>query len=191
MQYLKNTFIITLLLIGGLYNANCQTEDQLHEEFSKIDRDYSDNVETGAFISPSFFMNHKLYGGDTTNSRKRVWSSDNADYNQVYDIRWKFSSEKEALDFYNKFLIINSENSVELKKIKIEIEGTAQLNVFEDLNSEEMMKAFGFKSKNYCFLMVVNNYVIKLYISAEDYIEVSDAKIFAVEAVARTLNVSQ
>lgn len=53
------------------------------------------------------------------------------------------------------------------------------------------MKAFGFKSKNYCFLMVVNNYVIKLYISAEDHTEVSDAKIFAIEALARTLNVSE
>lgn len=73
MQYLKNTFIIALLLIGGIYKAYSQTEKQLHEEFSKIDRDYSDNVETGAFISPSFFMNHKLYGGDTTITRKRVW----------------------------------------------------------------------------------------------------------------------
>ena len=48
------------------------------------------------------------------------------------------------------------------------------------------MKAFGFASKNYCFLMVVNNYVIKIYISAADTIKVTNAKIFAEEAAART-----
>lgn len=192
MNYIKQTILFTLIISGLNYNALCQNDDSHEEEFSKINN-HSDGVSPDAFISKSFFITYKLAGGDTTKTRMRIWSAKekgSSDYNQVYDIRWKFESHDEALDFYYKFMDINSENSTELRKPEIEIKDADEVKVFEDLNSEQMMKAFGFSSKNYCFLLVVNTYVIKIYISADDKIKVADAKIFAEEAAARTKKVS-
>ena len=119
MHFTKITLILILLLIGLNNTANSQNGDAHHDEFSKIDRDYSDGVASEAFITKSFFENYELSGGDTTKTRMRVWSpkeNANSDYNQIFDIRWKFDTNLEAVDFYNKFMDINSENSEELKK---------------------------------------------------------------------------
>ncbi|MCE2743144.1 MAG: hypothetical protein LW701_06220, partial [Fluviicola sp.] len=72
---------------------------------------------------------------------------------------------KEATAFHKNYLKLNSENGIKHKHHGLKFEGANNFYAFdasEQINN--MMKMVGMRA--YCFLFVVDNYVVKLYLTS-------------------------
>ncbi|MBI1837261.1 MAG: hypothetical protein HYR91_08360 [Flavobacteriia bacterium] len=121
-------------------------------------------ISTNLFVDPNII--HPMTLVSTINWRK-VWNDkdDSLKFiSQFYDVRLKFESNNEAIQFHKDYLKLNSENGIKHKHHGIKFEGANNFYVFdasEQIN--KMMNMVGMRA--YCFLFVVDNYVIKLYLT--------------------------
>ena len=104
----------------------------------------------------------------TVNSRQ-IWRStgqQTQNIDQLYDIRIRFDSKEKALEFHKEYWKENSEFGPEIKKHKIDVSGTEAFRAFSGADLLNGMSArYGLQM--YCYLFVVDNYFVKLYITCK------------------------
>lgn len=145
-----------------------------------------DKWSKALYISDEFCATKGLEPGET-NGLIRVWNNlkENAKYSRLVDIRWYFSSDKEAADYLSKNIKDLSEKGEEVKPT-VSIPFASNLRVFrEGPDMKKLNDALGLKMDMYFFLFTEKNYLVKVFVSSEKDITQADAAIFAVEAAKR------
>ncbi len=145
------------------------------------------NVASDLMIDAEFFSSIGLTKSASKDGRN-VWSGSNMDsIQQVFDIRWVFNSNKEALHYHKSKLVENSEEGQPIQDV-IAIAGTQELHVYRESEKlENMITKMKLPTKHFCFLFVVGNVVAKVYISVNSILSVNDIVKIPEEAVRRML----
>jgi hypothetical protein len=146
-------------------------------QFSKEEMEMTEIIKVnGAYISPKLFLDtNQLKDLKLVNSTswRKLWSDiEDSSKNiiQMYDIRLKFESKKEAQKFHKKYVGINSEFGPKIANSNVKFTGALSPMVFgSSPNYEKMMGAYGYKT--ICFLFVVDSYFVKIYINCKNEIK--------------------
>jgi len=160
---MRKSIIVFFVSIFQLFNLFAQNTEQERELVRILESQKP--IPTDLFINPN--MIHPMTLVSTINWRQ-VWNDkdDSLKFiSQFYDVRLKFDSNKEATAFHKNYLKLNSENGIKHKHHGLKFEGANNFYAFdasEQINN--MMKMVGMRA--YCFLFVVDNYVVKLYLTS-------------------------
>ncbi len=144
-------------------------------------------IPSSIFLNTTNFQPMKLV---SSNNWRHIWNDVEDSIktiSQIYDIRVKFDSNKEATQFQKEFIKINSENGIKHRKHGIKFKGANAFYVFtgnEKVNS--MMKIAGLQA--YCLLFVVDNYFVKLYITTKTNTKVTHFQPLIDEAISKIKN---
>lgn len=157
---MKNLFFLFFFLLGlaNVFGQNSQTEEAL---FAIVEK--QDSIPRAVFLDEILLPNMQVSRSNT----RQVWAAmatGEQAIEQLFDIRLKFDNKTEALAFHKKYLKLNSENGVEIKKHSLKAKDVTALKLYKGsalVNS--LMATYGFQV--YCILFVVDNYFVKLYIT--------------------------
>jgi hypothetical protein len=188
---MKHLFLTLPLLL--LFIAARSQSSKLRDEYYQIENSLNDTLKQDIFLDSNFCSKYNLKNSTRNFRRMNYWDNTlhykSPDFISVYDIRWVFKSNKEALEFHKRFLPINSEGGIEIKKSGIAIDSTTNLRIFrEDDGTRQMNKDFGYPMNYYYFIFVVDNTVAKVFVSAKPGVTVDQAAVFAMEASRRINN---
>lgn len=162
---MKNAFLFILLIVTTLITPFCFSQfTQEENEMMAIIKEH------GAYIPKSLFLDtstikHMSLANSTTWRNLWVDQEDSIkNIKQIYDIRLKFDSQKEALKFHKKYLHLNSEYAPKIKSHGIKHEGSTDFQVYSGgVEYTKMMEPYGYQI--FCFLYVVDGYFVKQYIT--------------------------
>lgn len=154
------------------------------EEMMEIVKNNGANIPTTVFLDTTIVKNMKL--ANATNWR-HIWfdiEDSIKSIKQFYDIRLKFDSNKDAVKFNKKYMGINSEFAPRIKKHNLNFEGANSFYVFAGSSSyTKMMEPYGYQS--FCFLFVVDNYFVKIYVTCLKEYTPDKFQNFVSEAIKR------
>lgn len=181
----KIIVFICLLNTGSLWSQFTSAENEMMEIVKK----------NGANVPPSAFLDSSTVKGmqiANTASWRHIWSDDANDsikhVMQFYDIRLKFDSNKEALKFHKKYLGLNSEFGPRIRKHGVNHNGTDAFYVYSGSKAyNKMMEPYGFKI--ICYLFVVDNYFVKLYVTCLTEYQPTKFQNFVDESIRRIKNI--
>lgn len=180
----KIIVFICLMNIGSLWSQFSPAENEMMEIVKK----------NGATVPPSVFLDSSTVKNmqlANVTSWRHIWSDDADDslkqIMQFYDIRLKFETNKEALKFHKKYLGLNSEFGPRIRKHGVNHEGADAFYIYSGSKVySEMMKPYGFKI--ICYLFVVDNYFVKLYVTCLTEYQPINFQDFVNESIKRIKN---
>jgi len=183
-----NFFAPLLLIITLTIQAWSQTS--LEKEFIQIDNQY-DTLTQKIYIDAAFCKKYNLKNETDDFKRMNVWQNpfnfESKDFITVCDIRWKFASNADAIDFCTKYATILSEDGKEMNT-PLEIDQASYLKVYRE-NTGITMKneSLGYSVNYYYFIFVINRCVVKVFVLAKKSVSFNQVADFANEA-ARKIN---
>ncbi len=125
-----------------------------------------DTLPRTIFLDSTDLPNLKL---NFARNSRQVWSSigrDTKEIEQFFDIRIKFESREKALAFHKEYWKENSEYGPEIRKHKVDTQGTEDFRAFKAADLlNEMSAEYGLQM--YCYIFVVDNYFVKFFISCK------------------------
>jgi hypothetical protein len=152
-----------LLFLCLFATANVLAQTGREAELMKIISE-QDSIPRNVFLTFSDADSMRL---QSTNWRQ-VWSSHSRinHIGQLYDIRLKFKNHKDALAFYKKYLKENSEEGLEIKQHTVVAKDAEEFRIFgASAEVDKMTKMFNLPTQMFCYLFVVDNYFVKVYVS--------------------------
>ncbi len=163
---MKKIVIITGFILS-CFQLNAQMNSPRIQEILKIVKAQKP-IPRSIFLDQQDLPDLKLsYESNTRN----VWvlkDRDKVAPEQVFDIRLQFKSRKKAMAFHQEYLKENSESGLLITEPKFSVKKVADFKVYRGVQQEKMMEAMGLKGFTaYCFLMVVKNYFVKVYVSCK------------------------
>ena len=175
---------LLLLLSPTLFSQGNEKERELIEILEN-----QKPIPNSLFLNATNYQPMKLV---SSNNWRHIWN-DLEDtirlISQIYDIRVKFDSNKDAVQFQKDYIKINSENGVKHRKHGIKFKGANAFFAFtgnEKVNS--IMKTAGLQA--YCLLFVVDNYFVKIYITTKINTKITQFQPLINEAIYKIKNQS-
>ena len=175
-QLQKNVFVLL---------NNCQKTVELVDKLNGIT--VPDKlVPNEMFIASSFFEKYELTKGKSDSNVIR-WNGDpHKSIHMVFDIRWIFKTNKDALTYHNAKLKINAENGQPLEDV-VQILGAEELHVYrESPEIENFAKLMNLPTRQFNFLFVVKNVVVKIFIGAHINTTIEEVIPIVEEGIKRT-----
>lgn len=163
MKHITSLIIIFTFAMSNVYSQNTKEETEIIEIINT-----QDSIPRNVFLDSTLLANMTSRSMNT----RQMWYSINRTekhIDQLFDIRIKFENHDAALKFHKKYLKTNSEEGPEIKKHKIKSEGAEEFKVFKgEKTVNALVENFGLQM--YCYLFVVGNYFVKVYITcSKDY----------------------
>lgn len=153
-------------------------------EMMEIVKKNGANIPSSVFLD-SLIVKHMQIANTT--SWRHIWSDVDDSIKHVmqfYDIRLKFDSNKEALKFHKKYLGLNSEFGPRIKRHGVNFDDAEAFYVFSGSKVySKMMEPYGFQIL--CYLFVVDNYFVKLYVTCLTEYTPLEFQGFVTEAIGR------
>jgi hypothetical protein len=157
---LVSLFIMSLLFSKPLF-AQFTVEETEMMEIIKVNGAY---IKNSVFLDTTTIKNMNLAN---STSWRHLWVDKEdsiKNIKQIYDIRLKFDSKKEAVKFHKKYLLLNSEYSEKIKIHGINFEGAELFCVYKGGNEyNQLMEPYGYQV--FCLLYIVDNYFVKQHIT--------------------------
>lgn len=171
---------ICLINVGFTWSQFTPAENEMMEIVKKNGA----NVPSSIFLDSSVVKHMQVAN---TTSWRHIWSDIDDSIKHVmqfYDIRLQFESNKEALKFHKKYLGLNSEFGPRIKKHGLKYEGAEAFYVYSGSKAySQMMEPYGFQIL--CYLFVVDNYFVKLYVTCLTEYTPTKFQSFVTEAISR------
>lgn len=184
MKHIILFFSLFLISTSTLFSQGNEKERELIEILEN-----QKPIPNSIFLNAANYQPMKLV---SSNNWRHIWNDVEdtiKQISQIYDIRVKFDSNKEATQFQKEYIKINSENGIKHRKHGIKFKGANAFYVFtgnEKVNS--MMKIAGLQA--YCLLFVVDNYFVKIYITTKLNTKVTHFQPLIDEAISKIKNVN-
>lgn len=150
--------VFLLLLCGSVFGQFSKKELQLDSIFSTQDS-----------LPRSVFLDSTLLGKMQVKAWKaqQTWFSTDKNEKHIemlFDIRCRFSTHDSAMAFHENYLDLNSEYGPEIKQHNIKTKGASGFKVFR---APALINGMAAQSglQMYCYLFVVDNYFVKIYVN--------------------------
>ena len=158
---IKNTLLIIFTFcIGHSWTQFSEEENEMME----IVKENGASIPSSVFLDTTILVDLQIAN---STSWRHIWmdiEDSTKQIMQLYDIRLKFDSKKDALKFHKKFSGLNSEYGPKINNPEINFEGATKFSVFSGSPEfTQMMEPYGFQI--FCFLFVVDNYFAKIYLT--------------------------
>ena len=162
---MKKLGLLSLLITCIFFSKSTFGQFTLEEtemmEIIKVNGAY---IKNSVFLDTATIKNMKLANAT---SWRHLWVDKEdtiKNIKQLYDIRLKFDSKKEAIKFHKKYLDLNSEYSEKIKLHGIKFEGADVFCVYKGSKEyTELMEPYGYQV--FCLLYVVDDYFVKQHIT--------------------------
>ena len=173
--------IIFIFVFANSYGQNSKRDNEIYE----IEKN-QDSIPRSVFLDSTLLPNMTV----VINNTRQVWSSNSKNDKhimQLYDIRMRFKDHKAALAFHKKYLRENSEFGEEIFDHSINSTGADEFRVFRGTAALNALSAqMGYQM--FCFLFVVDNYFVKIFISCNKTYKPEKFQDIITEAIKRIKN---
>lgn len=160
--------------------------------WAEFEKNHIDTLSKDVYLDTIFCNQYhlKLFTKKFTRTLHYVnnSASDTCKFNQVFDVRWKFTSEEDAMKFFTDHENDLAENGDRVKSFKLKIKGIGRIKVYQENEQLRIMtKNLGLKQKSFCFLFVYKKYVAKVFVFVKPEVTAKEASVFAIEAARRLM----